>query len=88
MFPDSKIASQTRLKHTKACYIANFGIAPHFISVLNHEISKSAIYSWSFDEGFNKITQNCEMNLLICFWDETGNDGKVRYFGSSFCDMQ
>ena len=24
------------------------------------------------------------MNLFICFWDETDNDVKVRYFGSSF----
>ena len=73
-----------RLKHTKACYIANFGISPHFASVLNHEIRKSAIYSLSFDESLNKTTQECELDFLIRFWDETYNDVKVRYFGSSF----
>lgn len=39
MFCDSKIALQMRFKHTKASYIGNFGIAPHFVSVLNHKIS-------------------------------------------------
>ena len=64
--------------------MANFGIAPHFVSVLNHEISNSAIYSLSFGESLNKTTQECEMGLPIRFWDETDNDMKVRYFGSSF----
>ena len=88
MFPNSKIASQIKLKHTKACYVANFRIAPHFILILNLEISKSVIYLYSFDENLNKTTQDCEMDLLICFWDETDNDVKVRYFGSSFFDRQ
>ena len=61
MFLDSKIASRMRL------YIANFGIAPHFVSVLNHKISKSAIYSLSFDESLKKTTQECELDLLIGF---------------------
>ena len=57
MFPDSKIASQMRLKHTKPCDITNFCIAPHFVSVLNNERSKSAIYFFSFNESLNKATQ-------------------------------
>ena len=32
----------------------------------------------------NKTTQECEMDLLICFWDETDVDVKVKYLGSSF----
>ena len=56
IFPDSKTAPQMRLKHTKASYIANFGLAPHVVSVLNHEISKSVIYFLSFDESLNKTT--------------------------------
>ena len=31
-----------------------------------------------------KITQECEMDLLIRFWDETDNNVKLRYLGSSF----
>ena len=84
MFPDSKTALQMRLKRTKTSYIANVGIAPHFVSVLNEEISKSAIYSLSFDESLNKTTQECEMDLRIRFWGETVNDVNVRYLGSSF----
>ena len=64
--------------------LVNFGIARHFVSVLNHGISKSAIYSLSFDESLNKRSQECEMDLLIRFWDETDNDVKVRYLISSF----
>ena len=81
MFPYSKTTSQMRRKHT---YIANFGIAPHFVSVLNHEFSKSAIYSLSFAESLNKTTQECEMDLLIRFCGETDNDVKVRCIVSSF----
>lgn len=84
MFPDSSIASQMTLKRTKASYIANFGIAPHFISMLNNQIDKSPIYSLSFDESLNKTTQECEMDLLIRYWDEGNNNVKVRYLGSSF----
>ena len=82
MFPDSKIASQMRLKHTKACYITNFWIALHFVSVLNHEISKSEIYFLSFNESLNKRTLECEMDFLIRFWDETDNDVKVSLFST------
>ena len=56
IFPDSKTALHMRLKHTKASYIANFGVVPHVVSVLNHEISKSVIYFLSFDESLNKTT--------------------------------
>ena len=31
-----------------------------------------------------KITQECEMDLLIRFWDEIDNNVKLRYLGSSF----
>ena len=82
MFPDSKIASQMRLKLLPD--VANFGIAHHFVSVLNDEISKSVIYSLSFDESLDKTTQECEMDLLVRFWDETYNDVKMRYLGSTF----
>ena len=80
MFPDTKIASQMRLKHTKACYITNFWIAPHFVSVLNHESRKSVIYFLSFNETLNKTTLEFEMDFLIRFWDETDNDVKVSLF--------
>ena len=69
-----------RLQHTKACYINNFRIAPHFVSVLNHESSKSVIYFLSFNESLNKTTLECEMDLLIGFQDETDNDVKVSLF--------
>ena len=66
-----------RLKHTKACYITNFWIAPHFVSVLNHESRKSAIYFLLFNETLNKTTLECEMDIL---WEETDNDVKVSLF--------
>ena len=74
-----------RLRRTKASYIVNFGIGPHFVSVLNYKIGKSVIYSLPFDGSLNKTTQKCEMHLLIRFWDEADNGVKVRYFGLSFC---
>ena len=51
--------------------------------LLHDSINKSPVYTLSFDERLNKVTQGCEMDLIICFWDDD-NMVKVRYLGSSF----
>ena len=71
--PDSKIAKDVTLGRTKISYILNFGLAPYFKSLLIEEIKKTPCYLISFDESLNKITQNCQMNLLVRFWNEVSN---------------
>ena len=83
MFPDSDIATRMKLGRTKATYIANFGMLPYVLMLLHGTINKSPVYILSFDESLNKITQECEMDLIICFLDDD-NIVKVRYLGSSF----
>ena len=49
-----------RLKRTEGSYIQNFRMAPYFIFLSNNEMSKSPIYTISFDGNLNKTTQECE----------------------------
>ena len=57
MFPDSKVAANLKLGRTKTMYIANYGLAPHFITLLYDAISKSPIYTLYFDESLNEVTR-------------------------------
>ena len=83
IFPDSDIATRMKLVRTKGTYIANFGILSYVLILLYHSINKSPVYNLSFDESLNKVTQECEMDLIIHFWNDD-NMVKVRYLGSSF----
>jgi len=47
-------------------------------------INTSDIHVYSFDESLNEVTQTCEMDLYVRYWDATCNQVKMRYFGSSF----
>ena len=84
MFPDSKIASQIELGRMKLKYIVNFGLGPHFRDVLKCETAASEWYSISFDDSLNKVVQECEMDILIRFWDNISNLVQVRYWNSMF----
>ena len=51
--------------------------------LLHDSINKSPVYTLSFDESLNKVTQECEVDLIIRIWDDD-NMVKVWYLGSSF----
>ena len=82
MFPDSDIATRMRLGRTKATYIANFRILSYVLMLLHDSINKSPVYCLSFDESLHEVTQECEMSLIIRFWDDY-NMAKVRCLGRS-----
>lgn len=84
MFPDSKIAASMELGKTKLKYIVNHGLAPYFKDLLKERVLKSQWFSVSFDESLNKSIQECEMDLIIRFWDNISSDVQVRYWGSEF----
>ena len=49
MFPDSTIAEKFCLQKDKCAYFINYGIAPHFRSILMNNVKFFAV---SFDEMF------------------------------------
>ena len=43
MFPDSEITKRFKCEHTKACYVAHFGLAPYFNDIFYSQISTAHI---------------------------------------------
>ena len=87
MFPDSKIASLDGMAKTKTMDVLNHELAPYFKSLLLDSFNVSNIFVYSFDESLNDITQTCEMDLYIRYWDVIDNEVNVRYWGSTFLDI-
>ena len=69
MFPDSDIAKSFKLGPDKLRYETNFGIAPYFKSCLMSQVKDSEAFVISFDESLNDVTQNCEMDIIIRFFN-------------------
>ena len=80
MFPDSAIADSFKLSRSKCGYLINHGFAPYFSEVLLSEIESSPFYDISFDESLNKKVQMGQMDILICFWNQTKCIAETRYF--------
>ena len=84
MFPDSRIAKSFNLARTKSMYTVTHGLAPYFKAVLVSTREKSDVHLYSFEESLNDVTQTCEMDRYVRFWESVSNRVKTRYFGSSF----
>jgi hypothetical protein len=81
MFPDSSIAKSFKCGEKKAAYLSNFGIAPHFLSLLTDRVKglKDG-YVLLFDESLNNKDQKKQLDAR--FWD--GDNISSRYFGTEF----
>ena len=84
MFPDSNIAKQYQMGPDKLKYVVNWGLAPYFKDLLIEDISKAKYLSVGFDESLNKITQSCQMDLMVRYWDVNNSKVQVRYWDSTF----
>ena len=84
MFPDSKITEAFSMGRTKSMYMINHGLAPFFKSLVLSELNKSGIFVFSFDESQNQVTQTCEMDVYVRFWNVTELKVSVRFIGSTF----
>ena len=84
MFPDSDITKGFKMGKIKAMYTATHGIAPYFKHLLKDNLNKSEVMVYSLDESLNEITQTCEMDLIISYWNNDVQKVDVRYWGSSF----
>ena len=69
MFPDSKIAKSFQVGPDKLKYICNFGLAPFFKTILAEKLKKSE-HVISYGKSMNEVTQNCQMDVLIRYFDE------------------
>ena len=52
--------------------------------MLSDSLQKSNIHVFCFDESLNEVTQTCEMDMYITYWNGNSNAVNVRYYGSSF----
>ena len=84
MFPDSKIAEVFSMGRTKSMCLINHGLAPFFKSLLLSELNRSYIFVFSFDERLNQVTQTCEINVYVRFWNVAELKVNVRFIGSTF----
>lgn len=84
MFPDSKIAQSFTMGKTKAAYVINHGLAPHFQEVLQSNIKQCSDYVVCFDESLNKFVQRGQMDLYVRFWDINHQKVSTRYWNSVF----
>ena len=83
-FADSPTAQQFQLGPDKLKYLTNWGIAPHFKDLLETKLLKSDYIVVSFDESLNERTQNCQMDIVVRFWNPDENRVEVRYWDSQF----
>ena len=84
IFPDSANASSLQLSPDKLNYMTNWGIAPYFKEQLRSNIDKVEYVLVSFDESLNHTTQSCQIDLLLRYWDNHDQQGKVIYWDSKF----
>ena len=84
MFPASNIDKQYQMGPDKLKYVVNWGLAPYFKDLLIEDISNAKYLSVGFDESLNKITQCCQMDLMVRYWDVNNSKVQVRYWDSTF----
>ena len=85
MFTDNNIAKSIRVRADKMRYVVHFWITPVFKSILVYSVKKAEVFLALFGESLNKQTQNCEMDILIRYFDDDIESMvKVRYLTSNF----
>ena len=83
MFPDGTIAEKVCLQKDKCAYFIDYGIAPHFRSILMNNLNDSEI---SIDESLNTVIQMRQTDLLVNFWDNVVRKLCTCYLSSTFID--
>ncbi|KAJ8677480.1 hypothetical protein QAD02_013267 [Eretmocerus hayati] len=82
MFPDSDIAEKFSMDEDKLGYVITHGFGPFFQSELTDFIRLLDFGTVDFDESFNRIFHQSQMDLLVryCF----SNPVETRYLSSTF----
>ena len=59
-------------------------LTPYFKNNLTEDLGSADFLSVCSDERLNKTTQNCEMDLVLRYWDNIENKIQVHYLNSMF----
>ena len=70
MFSDSKIAERMQLVPNKLKYVVNHGIAPYVKDLLKSQVTSTDWFFVSFNKSLNNVTQKCELDICIRFWNK------------------
>ena len=84
VFPDNEITKQFQMGKTKVSYLIYHGLAPYFKDRLLNVLNETKFIVTSFDESFNKVISNGQMNVLVRFWNTAENRVSTRYVNSVF----
>ena len=84
MYPDSIIAQKAACGPDKCAYITVYGLAPYFHDVLLKKLTDVPCFSVSFDESFNSVTKNEQLDIAVRFYDESVSQIVSHYWQSQF----
>lgn len=84
MFSDSHIADKFTCGRNKMSYLLTFGLAPYYVNELADQMKDLAHFVILFDESFNRVTKNEQMDVHVRFWDEQQHCAGTRYLTSKF----
>lgn len=82
MFRHSSVALNYKCGETKTRYLATFGIAPYFVSLLKKKVKLQTEYVLLFDESLNKELKKKQLDIHIRYWSE--NEVVTEYLTSEF----
>lgn len=68
MFPDSAIATKFTCGERKSNYMMWHGLAPYFKELLLTTVREQDAFLLLFDESYNSITKNKQMDVLVRMW--------------------
>ena len=65
-------------------YTCVYGLGMYFYSLLMTQVKASPHYTISFDESLNTKLQECQMDIIVRYWDAESAEVKVRYLDLKF----
>ena len=83
MFPDCQTAQNFKCGERKTSYLATFGIAPHFVSLLKQKVKAETSYVLLFDETLNKEMQEKQLNNLTLIFSPPWEFASVIYMNTT-----
>lgn len=86
MFSDSATTVNLQLQRAKLTYVIIYGLRMNFAEMLISEVLESDLFSISFDESLNKVSQNEQIDIIVRFLCKYSNKVISRFLTSCFFD--
>lgn len=84
MFPDSEITKKFTCGKVIPSYLDTFGLSIHFISELIDKLYDSSNLVILFDESFNRVSKDEQMDVYVHLWDNEKQCIGTRFLRSEF----